>query len=291
MSDYVTITYGGLDFYVPNPPMQDPSLPYETLTAKLFHTTPISGKVTLPDGKPAGGVLLQVEGRAIRLGHSGGWSARRPTAVTCCSLARTSLTSSPSPMRIGPRQARPELSSKRANRALGLDFRLSKGTLLRGKVTVERANNSAVAQTITLIQLGDGVAAAPGRSPIEQLGAGAEIGTDGRYVIRVGPGRYQITKRAPGEWEEVVVKDEETIDKDVHLDPPRFVSPLKGVVQAETVDGKPVSGAILRGMAARFDGSSPFDAIADEKGRFDLFRPAADVFLYAQSRRDTGNHH
>jgi hypothetical protein len=287
VSDYVTIIYSGADYYMPNPPMQDPRLPYETLTAKLFHTTPISGKVALPDGKPAGGVLLQVEGRGdtawsfsrlVRTKSDGSYSILVNPSQSYIIAVADENWAAPSKTGIVAKEGEPRT---------GLDFRLGKGTVLRGKVTVGPDDKPAAQQPITLIQKGNDIAAAPDRASTEELVRGVETGADGRYAIRVGPGRYQITGRLLGEWEDVIVKDEETIDHDVHLGPPSFWSRLKGVVRAETVDGKPVVGAILRGMAARFDGSSPFDAVADEKGRFELNRPAARVFLYARNPEGT----
>ena len=169
VSDYVTITYGGPDFYVPKPPMQDPRQPNETLTAKLFHTTPISGKVTLPDGKPAGGVLLQVEGRGdtawsfsrlVRTKADGGYSLLVSPNQSYIIAVTDDDWAAPSKTGIVVKEGEPRT---------GLDFRLSKGTLLRGKVTVEGANNPAVGQTIALIQKGNDLASVPDRSPTEEL--------------------------------------------------------------------------------------------------------------------------
>src|SRR5262249_34444552 len=50
-------------YSLPDAPHFDPAKPAMPLLARLFKNVAISGKVTLPKGKPAAGILLQVEGR------------------------------------------------------------------------------------------------------------------------------------------------------------------------------------------------------------------------------------
>jgi beta-lactamase regulating signal transducer with metallopeptidase domain len=278
MQDGVTILYRGKEYSLPNPPRQNPTPPYETLTAKLFHNTPINGKVTLPDGKPAAGVLLQVEGRGntshyfrnvVRTKADGSYSLSVYPDQSYIIAVTDETWAAPSKTGIVVKENEPRT---------GLDFRLGKGTILRGKVTVGPDDKPGAKQNITLIELG---------SDPESLVRWAETGADGRYSIRVGPGRYQITGPTHRGGEEVTVKGEEKIDKDFHIAHLSELVPLKGVVLAQTVDGQPVGGAILRGMEARFDRFSPVDAVADEKGRFELNRPAARVFLYARNPEGT----
>ncbi len=88
----VTILYSGAEYSLPHPPSQDPKPPYTMLTAKLFRNTPISGKVTLPDGKAAAGILLQIEGAAIRTSTSEPTCAPTRTALTPCPSIPTSRT-------------------------------------------------------------------------------------------------------------------------------------------------------------------------------------------------------
>ena len=54
-------------------------------------------------------------------------------------------------------------------------------------------------------------------------------------------------------------------------------APLKGVVLADSTDGKPVAGAFLQGKLA--DQPWPFGAVADDKGRFVTDSPAGKRFL------------
>ncbi len=59
----VTFLCAERSYHLPDAPAFLPSKPDAPLVARLFSNVPIRGKVTLPDGKPAGGILLQAEGR------------------------------------------------------------------------------------------------------------------------------------------------------------------------------------------------------------------------------------
>ena len=287
MQDGVTILYRGEEYHLPHAPFQDPTLPYQTLTAELLHMTSISGKVTLPDGKPAAGVLLQAEGRG-------------DTNFYCRNFVRTKADGSYS-IRVYPNQsymigvidenwAAPSKTGVVVGEEApheSLDFRLGKGTIVRGKVTVGPDDKPAAKESIGLMEQGSDITPRTSWARTEELARGAETGADGRYAIRVGPGRYRITGPGQYDGEEVTVKEEETIDKDFHLPRPSGWEQLKGVVLAETVDGKPVVGAILRGEPARFDGQRGFEAVADEKGRFELQRRAVKMSVYARNPEGT----
>jgi beta-lactamase regulating signal transducer with metallopeptidase domain len=270
--DIVTILCDDKEYCLPNPLNQNPTPPYETLTAKLLRKTPISGKATLPDGKPAAGVLLQVEcfrfRSVVRTKADGSYSLlvypnqTYNIAVTDENWAARSYSG----VVVG--QETPPVR---------FDFRLSKGTILRGKMTGPD-DKPAPKQTLTVIEQGPG----------ETLIRWAETGPDGRYAIRLGPGAYLI--RGPlqrDKWEGINVTEEQTIDKDFHLARLTELERLKGVVLAETVDGKPVAGAILRAMAVRSNGSGMYKGAADETGRFELRRPPVKTLLYARNPEGT----
>ena len=287
MQDGVTILHDGGDYYLPDAPHQEPTPPHQTLTAKLLRRTPISGKVTLPDGKPAVGVLLQAEGRGntnfifrgvVRTKADGSYSMLVYPNQSYIIGVTDENWAAPSKTGVVVGEEAPRES---------FDFRLGKGTILRGKVTVGPNDKPAAKQPVSLMEQGSDITPRTNWARTEELARGAETGADGRYAIRVGPGRYRITGLGRSDGEEVTVKDEETIDKDFHLDHLSEWELLKGVVLAETVDGKPVGGAIMRGEASRFDASAPFEAVADEKGRFECKRPAVRAFLYARNPEGT----
>jgi beta-lactamase regulating signal transducer with metallopeptidase domain len=287
MQDDVTILYRGEEYYLPHAPHQDTTLPYQTLTAKLFRRTPISGKVTLPDGKPAADVLLQAEGRGdtnfifrgvVRTKADGSYSMLvYPDQSYIIAVADENWAA---------RSKTGVVVSEGAPRE-NLDFRLGKGTILRGKVTVDPNDKPAAKQSIGLMEQGSDIVPPSSGARTEELSRGTETGADGRYSIRVGPGRYRIAGPGQHDGEEITVKKEKTMEKDFHLARLSGWEQLKGVVRAETVDGKPVAGAILRGMASRFDASAPFEGVTDEKGRFELKRPVVRAFLYVRNPEGT----
>jgi beta-lactamase regulating signal transducer with metallopeptidase domain len=287
MKDGVTILGGSDEYYLPDQPRQETALPYEKLTAKLFRKTPISGRVTLPNGKPAADVLLQAEGRGntnfycrgfMHTKADGSYSLLVYPNQSYIIAVTDENWAAPSKTGIVVGEGAPRE---------GLDFRLGKGTILRGKVTVGPDDKPAAKQSIGLMEQGSDIVPQTNQARNEELARGTQTSADGRYAIRVGPGRYRITGPGDHVGEEVIVKEEQTIDNDFHLARLPEWEPLKGVVLAETVDGKPVAGAIMRGESARFDGFSPFEGVADAKGRFDLKRPAVRAFLYVRNPQGT----
>ena len=81
----------------------------------------------------------------------------------------------------------------------GLDFRLGKGTLIRGKVTFDAKNMMMWAtkgQPIELTQEGNAIAAPPGQTTAEQLSRLVPTDREGGFAARVGPGRFKIVASA-----------------------------------------------------------------------------------------------
>jgi beta-lactamase regulating signal transducer with metallopeptidase domain len=269
VQDIVPILYDGKEYSLPNPPQQNPTPPYGTLTAKLFRKTPISGKVTLPNGKPAAGVLLQVEGlrsrNVVRTKADGSYSLLVDPNQTYIIAVTDENWAAPNYTNVVVGDESPPVR---------FDFRLGKGAILRGKVTFGQDDKSAPNKVVTVIQQG----------VLARLVRWAETGSDGRYAIRLGPGNYEIRGALQRDqpWG-VTVKEEQTIDKDFHLARLTELERLRGVVLAETVDGKPVAGAILRAMAVRSNGSGMYKGVADEAGRFELRRPPVKTLLYARN--------
>ncbi len=288
MQDGVTILGGGEEYSLPDPPTQDAAPPYQTLTAKLFHNTPISGKVTLPDGKPAAGVLLQADGRGntnhycrriVRTKADGSYALSVYPDQSYIIAVTDENWAAPSKTGIVVKENEPRT---------GLDFLLGKGTILQGKVTIGPDDRPGAKQIITLVEQ-DSEVAAQGQltNKTASLVRWADTDADGRYSIRVGPGRYQLTGPTHRGGDDVIVKEEEKIDKDFHLDRLTQMQPLKGVVLAETTEGKPVGGAIIQGSETNIEGPGLFQAVADEKGRYELQRHAGKTCLYARNPEGT----
>jgi hypothetical protein len=166
---------------------------------------------------------------------------------------------------------------------MDLNFRLSKGTLIQGKVTLGRDKKPAAGQTITLIEQGAVIVPAVGGNLAkrEDLVRWATTDKDGCYFIRSGPGEYKFYQSGNAQ-ENLTVKDEKTIERDFHID--RLERGLlKGEVLAHGVDGKPVPGAIVQGESIGLTGHVGFDVIADDKGRFETQRWRDKMHVYARS--------
>ena len=283
----VRVFYAAQRYRLSEPPSQAPAPSYEMLTAKLSRNTRISGKVTLPDGKPAAGVRLQVAGSGhaeILLLRPG----RRPHQRR----RRLRLTRLPGRIVYDRRHRRPmgrtgktRIVVKEGEPRDGLDFRLGKGTLIRGQVKVDTAGMKgrfSYRQPIELIQIGGAVAARRlARRPPRNFGASCR--PTRRAVTQPASGRAATKSALIGPLEDVTVKDEETIDMDVNFPVKPFTVPLKGVVLADSADGKPVARRLLQGKLA--DQPSLFGAVADDKGRFVTDSPAGKRFLYAATPR------
>ncbi len=275
------------EYSLPDSPYFDVTQPNTMLVAQLYRNVPISGKVTLPDGKPAAGILLQVEGRGdtnhyfrgvVRTRSDGSYSILVYPNQSYIVAITDDAWATPSKTGIIMRESDP---------LKDLNWQLVKGTLIRGKVTIGSDDKPGAEKTITVVEQGKGLlpALGGGRSSArgrESLVRWATTDKEGRYAIRVGSGRFEITgprennpdpKVSPNS--EVVVKAEETIIRDYHLQ--AEPAPIKGIVLAGGQDGKPVAGAIIEGRASL----SHFNAVADDKGEFQA--PGYKAVAYMRS--------
>jgi len=268
-------------YSVPNSPTLDVANPEKLLVAKVYKNVEISGKVLLPDGQPAGGILLQVEGRGntnhvfhglARTRADGAYSLRVYPNQSYLVGVTEDQWAAPSKTGIVIEEGKPRTD---------LDFKLSKGTLLRGKVTIGKDNKAIADQTITLVEQGKGLA--PGLSGMgnsrEQLVRWAQSDADGRYAIRLGPGSYELTGPSASQ-QELVIQTEPTIEKDFHLD--RLArGRFKGVVLTKG-EGNLVAAALVKDVP-NGPGHKGFEMVADASGRFETTRWQDKAFLYARN--------
>src|SRR5262249_40946106 len=151
-------------------------------------------KVLLPDGKPAAGIALQVEGRGntnhyfrglTRTGADGSYRLEVYPEQSYLIAVTDERGAAPSRQGLPVRGGQPKK---------GLDFRLSQGTLIRGRVTLGRDRKPAAGQTVTLIEQGSPITQEVGGTwaQREELVRWATTDRDGRYAIRVGPGTYRM---------------------------------------------------------------------------------------------------
>jgi hypothetical protein len=291
---YAVEALASADHYRPlQAPSEDLANPSKAVVLRLFHDVPISGKVTLPDSKPAADILVQLEGRGNTLFYD-------QKEVRTKADGSYSLLVSPNLSYIigvtDEKWAAPSKTGivvKENERRTGLDFSLGKGTILRGKVTTGSHDRPAAKKKIDVIEIQEGIDLPANlggsMSKDEEFDRWIETDADGRYAIRVGPGRYLLANNeVPSHHKEITVKSEETLETDLKIDAlNRGV--LNGVVLAGGLDGKPVSEAFIKGeseVQGAFNTGS-FEHEADAQGRFKVERERVKASIYARNPAGT----
>src|SRR5262249_40919377 len=123
----------------------------------------------------------------------------------------------------------------------------------------------------------------------ESLPRWATTDAEGRYRIRVGPGRFELlVLEGNPRRREVTVETEKEIIIDFRVDGSAQRRPLAGVAIEITPAGeRPVDGAIIEASPV---GRAGFEnrAVADREGRFRLSaNPGHDLVLYVHDRAGT----
>jgi hypothetical protein len=259
-------------YFQPGNPYLDPAQKDARLTTQLFRKVPAGGKVSLPDGRPAGGILLQAEGRGTTNMYFRGYARTAADGSYRFQLYpdQTYIVAVIEPEWAAP--SRVGIQVREDQPVKGLDFRLGKGTLLEGRATVGPEKKPMARQVINLIEQGPDTKA--------QLVRWAYTEADGRYRVRLGRGTFQLS--GPDyERRELVVHDEPRIERDFAL--PRLPrGPLRGRVVTRA-DRRPVAGATVQAESADPSGRGGFEAVSDEHGRFTVERWRARAWVYARS--------
>ncbi len=262
----------------------------QDVTAHVLRFATISGKVTRPDGSPADGILVAAEG--VGAADLPGSSRARTTADGSYKMALApnqsytvfvSDTDWAATSRTGVviREGQPHAD---------VDLQLQAGSLIRGRVTAGPASHPASGVAVILYERGPAV---PDGTLVDQPAKlrdsalrVADTDSDGRYAFRVGPGEYELTgPREPGvetPSEPIKVVAGQDFQRDFQL--PRPVRPVRlarGVVRAGKTDGPPIAGAIVvaEPIGARLPTTR---GLADEKGRFEFYRPFDAGLVYAR---------
>jgi RNA polymerase sigma factor (sigma-70 family) len=279
-------------YFLPKWPILEAGKMDAELTARVFRFTPISGKVTRPDGSPAAGILVAAEGvgdaypagsSRARSAADGSFKMELPPNQSYTVYVNDDEWAAKSRTGVVIREGQPHPD---------VSIRLQPGALIHGRVTAGPEAQPAPGVTVMLYEQGPAV---PERTLVNQpssLHDGAmrvaDTDSDGRYAFRVGPGDYQLTRpRQAGDdgetpSEQLKVRDGQEIGRDFQL--ARQVRPLRyvrGVVRAQKPDGPPIAGAIVAAepIGARIP---PAHGFADENGRFQLYRPFGKGLVYAR---------
>ena len=217
----------------------------EDIVATVTRRVPIRGIVTLPDGKPASGILLRWQGRDdigtsdqmfVRTRSDGSYSGQaRPgmNYVACIFDAAWAM------------QTKFDVKTPVAE---GLEtvenFDLIKGTRFHGRVAVSPDN---LWQGLTIWENGPPQPGQPRVRRNQQVRCNRPLACDetGSFQIQLAPGVYEVsTSSNPSQREQLIVRNEEEIERNfLASSPPQKI--IKGnVVYADTL--KPAVGATIQ---------------------------------------------
>jgi hypothetical protein len=211
---------GNEKFHQPVLPIFDPATPNAPVTTRLLATVPMTGKVLLPDGRPAGGVLIQAEGRGATAHYFRGLARTRADGTFDFNLypKQTYLFAVTDADWAAPLFSGINVEEN-ANLKNLLTFHLRKGSMLRGRVTVGKDKKASPGHTVTIIQLGF---TDPAPQPVAGRARGdlvrwAFADKEGRYSMRLGPGEYRIWADHRDQ-QNLAVASEPTIVRDFHIE-------------------------------------------------------------------------
>lgn len=235
---------------------QDPTLPPSggaRLTARLLRNTRIGGKVFLPDGKPAAAILIQAEGRGDTNNYCRTWA--RTAADGSYVMAGIFPNQSYIIAVIDDTSAAPSYTGiiMRENQPRDdLDFHLTPGTLIHGRVTSGPKRERVKESRVTVVQQGAEIPEEFRKTVYaydqESLVRWTETDEEGRYALRVGPGDYEVSTGAPRHGlhkkEKLTIGTEKEIVLDFHLGVDVFGKPLP--MKFTALDGREVDTEKMR---------------------------------------------
>ena len=254
----------------------------DELTLRVLRPTAISGKVTRPDGVGAAGILVIAE-------------ELNPYTQHGPQQSRTSDDGSYS-IDVIPDQgymihirdedwaarARTVAEVREGVARTGIDFRLERGGVIRGRVTGSKPSQPAPGLLVTLID--ENMVAAQGLT--EGFARTALTDRAGRYAFRVPTGNYFL--RAPYEFgvtpdvEQLKIEAGQEIQKDLTVT--RLAlrrRRLRGVVRSNKPDGLPIARAIVVSAPIRFNDQLS-QTFTDDDGTFEISLPIGRALVYAR---------
>ena len=259
-----------------------------TVVAKLMRTEVIRGRVVYPDGQPAAGFEVHAfgsgqgvdngQGRA-RTSQDGSYEIDVSPSEAYAVYVEDKDWAAPSHLDVVVRVGKP---------AGAVDFKLSRGTVIRGTVTVGPSHLPAPGQYIWLAEAG-------GQAPDDlrvkgdrlwhQVRRQSGVMTDsaGRYSLRVGPGSYTLTGPPWKSGQEITVTDQAAVVRDFGMPRPEKGT-LTGRVVLSGADRKGVAGAKIEIVAAN-QLTVPVAVTADALGHFHVERHLDPLVVHAENPR------
>ncbi|HEV7280491.1 MAG TPA: thioredoxin family protein [Pirellulaceae bacterium] len=275
----------------------DPRLPDAGIvTAKLNRLVPASGRVLHEDGRPAAGIEVVASGKGFTSDHE------RKTARTNAE-GRFAMRVAPEMLYMfivkDKEWGAPAIDGvalRTGSSVENLEFRLTRGTRVHGRVTVGPDEQPVVGTYVflqqmgrSLSQLGDDVLTAPPglerRWVAPSVGDAAKTNAEGRYEFFVGPGDYSIMGPSQAPGQKVTVNGETDILVDLAAARPE-IGPLAGTVVTGSPP-TPVPDAKLEGYYRAVAGGRTFTTVTDEGGRFAAERRLHPMTLIARSADGT----
>ncbi len=252
-----------------------PAQPKAAVTIRLLKDAEVSGTVRFPDGKPAGGITILGEGRG-------------PTNMY---FRGSATTDADGHYRLGiyPRQStivavadrdwaaasHTDVQLNEGKTREHLDFVLSRGTRIHGRVTVGPERKPASAEIVNLVELGEplGEDARKFGHNEGNLVRWSQVDDKGIYEFRVGPGRFTLhlpNMNSQTKPNDINVTGQPELVYDVNAPRPDQLRVSGRIVNA--ADGKKVAGAIINGEPIGATGYAGIEAHADGQGQFSMVR-------------------
>ncbi|SIN87267.1 RNA polymerase sigma factor, sigma-70 family [Singulisphaera sp. GP187] len=254
--------------------------------AKLSPIESIRGRVVHPDGSPAEGIEVHASGSGhgmdngedrTRTATDGSYWLRVNAGEVYAVYVDDKDWAAPSRLDVTVREGKP---------ADGVDFTLTRGTVLRGTVTVGPDHRPAPNVAVGLDESGD-----PAPEELREKGdhfthqvrrhIGIRTDSVGHYSFRVGPGTYTVLGPPRTGDEEITIKDEVELVRDFWMPRPEK-GPLTGRVVLASAREKGVAGAKVEIVAA-IRTNNPFSVTTDDEGRFHAERELDPLVICAKS--------
>ncbi len=293
LQDFVSFQSGSHAYFLPDSPTLVADKPEAELKARVLRSTRVSGKVTMPEGSPAPGILVEARGwggtrspaphaARTRTAEDGSYSMELPSDHSYMIGVTDEEWAARSQGRVIVREGVART---------GIDLTLERGSVIRGRVTFDSDSKPAPGRSVKVVEQGAGIP--PGllsdrfAGLEEDLVRYAETDEAGRYALRVGPGTYTISgPNGPGRQgvpERLTILVGRDVERDFTV--PAEERPWKtvrGIVRVRTAEGTPLAGARL--VVAAAEGNGP-DAHGDtdKQGRFEVPCPAGKAIVYARN--------
>jgi RNA polymerase sigma factor (sigma-70 family) len=258
----------------------------ETITARLIRAETIRGKVVYPDGSPAPGIEVNAYGTGVGMDH--GQAQVRTEADGTYEMS------------VGPDEAyavyvddkdwaarsRLDVVVRQGQSVEHVDFSLTRGTILRGTVTIGPDNRPAAGQYMRLDETGKPLPQELRRegdnfSRVVHRQWGPYTDAQGHYSVRIGPGTYTLFGPPHLENQTITIGDEAEVVRDFRMPRPE-TGTLAGRVVLAGAEERPIAGARVE-VAAALITSVPFAVTTDADGQFEVERELVRVYLCAKS--------